>query len=379
MSKHLCMVSNTAWSMWNFRRGLLSALIQHGYRITIVAPPDNTVFSLCDLGCSFIPLALSPKGVNPIVELKSIFDFVRIYRRINADLIIHYTVKPNVYGSFAAHLCRTPALAITTGLGYAFMNDGWVPKVVRLLYKFAFKYPKLVIFLNEDDRLEFVSRQLVDERKTLLLPGEGVDLSFFYPSEKFAEDDSVSFLLIARLLWDKGIGEYVAAAKQIHILYPNIKFKLLGDVQADNPRAIGYAQLHEWINEGVLEYLGTTHDVRPIIMESDCIVLPSYREGLPRTMIEAAAMAKPIIVTDVPGCRDVLLHEQTGLLCQARNVSSLTDAMMTFIRMTTAQRTLMGNAARRLVSARFDEKKIIGIYFDLLAQHIDGVPPVVDN
>ncbi|MEE9694206.1 glycosyltransferase family 4 protein [Aeromonas hydrophila] len=375
MIKHLCMVSNTAWSMWNFRRGLLSALLQHGYRITIVAPPDNTVFLLCDLGCSFIPLSLSPKGVNPAVELKLIFDFVKIYRRINADLIIHYTVKPNVYGSFAAHLCRVPTLAITTGLGYAFMNDGWVPKVVALLYKFAFRYPRLVIFLNEDDRIEFISRQLVDEKKTLLLPGEGIDLNFFSPAGKSAEDGSVSFLLIARLLWDKGVGEYVAAAKQIRISHPNVKFKLLGDFQVNNPRAIGYAQLNEWINEGVLEYIGTTHDVRPIIMESDCVVLPSYREGLPRTMIEAAAMAKPIIVTDVPGCRDVLLHEKTGLLCQARNVSSLTYAMMKFIRMTKFQRTLMGNAGRQLVSARFDEKKVISIYFNILEQHIGGAHP----
>jgi glycosyltransferase involved in cell wall biosynthesis len=370
MSAHLCMVANTAWSMWNFRRGLLSALLQHGYSITIVAPPDETVPLLCKLGCSFIPLTLSAKGINPIADLKLIWDLVKKYSIIKADLIIHYTIKPNIYGSIAAHFCRLKTVAIVTGLGYTFVNDGWVAKIAKLLYKFAFKYPFLVVFLNGDDRVEFISRRLVDKQKTLVLPGEGIDLNFFYPSEKPSEDGSVCFLLIARLLWDKGIGEYVAAAKKIRIKYPNVKFKLLGDFQENNPSAIGYVQLNEWIDEGVLEYLGTTHDVRPIIMQSDCVVLPSYREGLPRSMIEASAMAKPIIVTDVPGCRDVVRHGETGLLCQARNVTSLTYAMMKFIQMNTTQKTLMGNAGRQWVIAKFDEKKVISIYLNMLDQYV---------
>jgi glycosyltransferase involved in cell wall biosynthesis len=372
MSKHLCMVANTAWSMWNFRRGLLSSLLQYGYKITIVAPPDNTVPLLCKLGCLFIPLKLSAKGINPFMDIKLTWDLVMIYKKNHVDLIIHYTVKPNIYGSFAAYYCCLPSFAVTTGLGYAFLNDGWVSRIVRLLYKFALKYPRVVIFLNKDDRDEFVSTGLVDKKNTQLFPGEGIDLNFFHPIENSNRDGSVNFLLIARLLWDKGVGEYVAAAKNIKKIYPSVKFKLLGDFQANNPSAIGYKQLNEWINAGVLEYIGITEDVRPIIMNSDCVVLPSYREGLPRTMIEAAAMEKPIIVTDVPGCRDVVRHGETGLLCQPRNVSSLIDAMMEFIQMSSDQRTLMGRAARQSIKSKFDEKKVISIYFSLLEQHLGG-------
>lgn len=379
MSIHLCMVANTAWSMWNFRGGLLSALLQRGYRITIVAPPDGTVFLLCDLGCSFIPLTLSAKGVNPFADLKLTWDLVKLYRRIDVDLIIHYTVKPNIYGSFAAWLCHLPTISITTGLGYAFLNNGLIPKVVRLLYKYALKYPRLIIFLNEDDRNEFVSRRIIDSRKARIFPGEGVDLDFFHPVINPSEDDSIHFLLIARLLWDKGVGEYVAAAKYVRSVYPNVKFKLLGDFQANNPSAIGYDQLKVWINEGVLEYLGTTHDVRPVIMKSDCVVLPSYREGLPRTMIEAAAMAKPIIVTDVPGCRDVVRHGETGLLCEARSIESLTCAMIKFINMNIEQRISMGNSGRTFIAANFDEKKIIKIYLDMLEHQFSGEFGLIDK
>lgn len=381
MSLHVCMVANTAWSMWNFRRGLISSLLSRGYRITIVAPSDHTVPWLCELGCSFIPLRLSAKGTNPFTDLRTMLDLIKVYSSIDIDFIIHYTVKPNIYGSFAAHHCSLPTIAITTGLGYAFLNNGWISKVVRLLYKYALKYPRVVVFLNEDDRDEFVHRGLVDENKTLLFPGEGIDLNFFHPAEQTFRDsdDEICFLLIARLLWDKGVGEYAAAAKKIRSIYPNVKFQLLGDVQANNPSAIGSNQLNEWINEGVLEYLGTTDDVRPIIMQSDCVVLPSYREGLPRTMIEAAAMAKPIIVSNVPGCRDVVQHGKTGLLCQAKNTISLTRALTEFIRMPSEKRISMGNAGRQLIANNFDEKNIIGIYFNLIEHLFVNVYPNAQN
>ncbi|MDH0318262.1 glycosyltransferase family 4 protein [Aeromonas caviae] len=381
MSLHVCMVANTAWSMWNFRRGLISSLVLRGYRITIVAPSDHTVPWLCELGCSFIPLRLSAKGTNPFIDLRTMWELIKIYGDFDIDLAIHYTVKPNIYGSFAAHYCRLPTLAITTGLGYAFLSNGWVSRVVMLLYKYALKYPRIVVFLNKDDRDEFILRGLVDESKTLLFPGEGVDLDFFHPSDQsvMKTDGELCFLLIARLLWDKGIGEYVEAAKKIRSIYPNVKFQLLGDVQANNPSAIDHNLLSEWIDEGILEYLGTTDDVRPIIMQSDCVVLPSYREGVPRTILEAAAMAKPIIVSNVPGCRDVVQHGNTGLLCQARSVMSLTCALTEFIKMPSEQRISMGNAGRQFIASNFDEKKVNDIYLNLIEHRFDVVSPSEQN
>ncbi|MCO5342888.1 glycosyltransferase family 4 protein [Aeromonas veronii] len=367
--KKLAFVANTAWSMFNFRHGLLSRLIYDGYQLTIIAPRDEFSDKLQKMGCAVVDLPMEAKGTNPLQELELIYTLYRIYQQLTPDFIIHYTIKPNVYGSFAAKIAGIPSLAITTGLGYTFVNDNFIAKIARQLYKMAFRYPKEVWFLNEDDRQAFLAYSLVSENKAKLLHGEGVNVSHFSPISSSSGSNSITFLLIARMLWDKGIGEYIEAARVIKSKYPKTHFQLLGACDVPNPSLISREQLSIWESEGIVEYLGTTDDVRAVIANVDCVVLPSYREGIPRTMLEAAAMAKPLIVSDAPGCKDVVINGKTGFLCKVKNRDSLAAAMELIINQSTQERVDMGVAGRNLVLQKFDEQVVIKKYIDMLSRY----------
>lgn len=369
-NKKLALVANTAWCMFNFRYGLLSRLIHDGYQLTIVSAPDEFSDKLRAMGCEVIDVSIAAKGINPLQDLKLIHTLYRLYQKIAPDFIIHYTIKPNIYGSVAAKLAGIPSLAITTGLGYTFVNDNLVAKVARSLYKLAFRFPKEVWFLNEDDRQVFLQHQLVSQDKAVLLHGEGVDLDHFFPRAQPAADGRLRFLLIARMLWDKGVGEYVEAARIVRQQYPQAIFQLLGACGVANPSVIERSQIAKWEQEGLVEYLGTTPDVRPVIANADCVVLPSYREGIPRTMIESAAMAKPLIVSDVPGCRDVVIPDQTGLLCPVKDATALADCCGKIINMNTQQLQEMGQAGHAFMAEKFDEQLVVAQYLKTLDKYL---------
>ncbi|MEE9707025.1 glycosyltransferase family 4 protein [Aeromonas allosaccharophila] len=376
-NKKLAFVANTAWSMFNFRHGLLKRLLSDGYHISVVTPNDKFSGKLKDMGCDVIDLPMSAKGVNPFDDIKLVTLLYRYYRKLNPDFIIHYTIKPNIYGSLAAKMAGIPSLAITTGLGYTFVNDNFIAKIARQLYKMAFRYPKEVWFLNEDDRQAFLEYSLVSGSKAKLLHGEGVNVSHFSPISVSSNNNRLTFLLIARMLWDKGIGEYIEAARVIKSKYPKTHFQLLGACDVPNPSLISREQISVWESEGIVEYLGTTDDVRTVIANVDCVVLPSYREGIPRTMLEAAAMAKPLIVSDAPGCKDVVIHGKTGFLCKVKNRDSLAAAMELIINQSTQERVDMGMAGRNLVLHKFDERVVIEKYIDMLSKYnfsSDGIP-----
>lgn len=367
--KHIAIVANTAWSVFNFRHGLLERLINDGYHISVIAPNDKFSGKLKDMGCDVIDLPMSAKGVNPFDDIKLVTLLYCYYRKLNPDFIIHYTIKPNIYGSLAAKMAGIPSLAITTGLGYTFVNDNLIAKIARQLYKIAFHYPKEVWFLNEDDRQAFLTYSLVSENRAKLLHGEGVNVSHFSPISVSSNNNPTTFLLIARMLWDKGIGEYVEAARVIKNKYPTTHFQLLGACDVPNPSLISREQISIWESEGIVEYLGTTDDVRTVISNVDCVVLPSYREGIPRTMLEAAAMAKPLIVSDAPGCKDVVIHGKTGFLCKVKNRDSLAAAMELIVNQSIQERVDMGVAGRNLVLQKFDERVVIKKYIDMLYKY----------
>ncbi|RQM71776.1 glycosyltransferase family 1 protein, partial [Aeromonas jandaei] len=293
------------------------------------------------------------------------------YSCIKPDVVVHYTIKPNIYGSLAAKMAGIPSIAVTTGLGYTFVNDNIVAKIARILYKIAFRFPDEVWFLNDDDRQIFLIKNLVASEKAVLLHGEGVDLEYFKPQIREFSDGKIRFLLIARMLWDKGIGEFVEAARLIRDRYPNAIFQLLGECNVANPSAINRQQISLWEAEGIIEYLGTTSDVRPIIAQADCLVLPSfYREGIPRTLMEAAAMAKPLVTTDNVGCRDVVIDRETGLLCRVKDHISLAECFDMFINMSVGQRELMGQAGRAFMAQVFDERLVIEQYLGTLKKYV---------
>lgn len=363
-------VANTAWSIYNFRFGLISSLISKGYRICILAPQDDASMRLEKMGCEVYDLPMSAKGINPIEDLVLIVRMLKLYKTVNPDFIFHYTIKPNIYGSIAARILSLPSIAVTTGLGYTFIKDNWVSKIAKLLYKLSFVSPKEVWFLNEDDRKVFIEHNLVNAKHAILLHSEGVDTNFFHPKNKSLDDGKIRFLLIARMLWDKGVGEFSAAAELIKSKYPNAVFQLLGATGVENPSVISLEQIQSWEKVGHIEYLGTTADVRPIIADADCIVLPSfYREGVPRTLLEAASMGKPIITTDNVGCRDVVIDTETGFLCPVKDVDKLADCIEKVIQISADERLAMGRKGREFVIDCFDEKKIIEQYINTLSKY----------
>ncbi|KWE59713.1 glycosyl transferase [Burkholderia ubonensis] len=358
----IVLVCNTAWAIYTYRHGLIRTLVARGAEVIVAAPDDRTVPLLEQMGCRYVPLAVASKGTSPREDLGTLAALYRHYRALQPHLVFHYTIKPNIYGSVAAWLARVPSVAVTTGLGYVFIQKSRAASIAKRLYRFAFRFPREVWFLNRDDLATFSGeRLLAHPERARLLHGEGVDLEQFAPAPLPADDAPV-FILIGRLLWDKGVREYVEAARVVRAQHPRARFQLLGPLGVDNPSAIGRDDVDAWVREGVVEYLGEAHDVRPHIAAADCVVLPSYREGVPRTLMEASAMGRPIVATDVPGCRDVVADGDTGLLCRARDSASLAERVTQMIALGPDGRAAMGRRGRQKVVAEFDEQKVVERY-----------------
>ncbi|WP_167093554.1 glycosyltransferase family 4 protein [Parvibaculum indicum] len=356
------MTANAAWNIWNFRKAVVQNLISEGHDVTILSPADDSVADLEAIGCRFMPLEMSVKGLNPISDLALMRRFRRVFRVARPDVVLSYTIKNNIYGAFAARLAGIPFVPNVTGLGTAFLSGGWLQGIAEALYRTAFSRLSVVFFQNEDDRDLFLGRRLISSDQAHLLPGSGIDLAHFNAVPLPPAEEGVSFLLIARLLRDKGVVEFVEAARKIKASRPDVSFRLLGAAGSQNRSAIDRATVQNWQEEGVIEYLGTTKDVRPFIEASTCIVLPSYREGAPRTLIEAASMARPVIATDVPGCRAVVEHGETGFLCVVRSSESLARMMERFLGLSREARVAMGQAGRNKMEREFDKHLVVEAY-----------------
>ncbi|MBI5431129.1 MAG: glycosyltransferase family 4 protein [Nitrosomonadales bacterium] len=362
------MICNTAWGLVNFRSGLMLGLIAAGHEVVAVAPPDDHVARIEALGIRFLPMPMDNKGTHPGRDLLLLLRFYRVFRRERPGLIINYTIKPVIYASLAARYARIPAISVVTGLGVVFLNENWVTRLVEVLYRYSQSRVQKLFFLNRDDMQFFQRHNLAPAANMECLPGEGVDLAHFSPNLQTLSPHSPSrpfrFLLLARMLWDKGVGEYVEAARQVRRHYPDAEFCLLGFLDVQNPAAISREQMAEWVAAGTVNYLGATDDVRPHIASADCVVLPSYREGIPRTLLEAAAMVRPIITTDAVGCRDVVDDGVNGWLCKPRDATDLADKMTRMIALPPEARTEMGLQGRSKVEREFDERVVIKRYLD---------------
>ncbi len=361
---------NTAWNIANFRAGLIRALVSAGYEVIAISPHDEHVDRLTDLGCRFLPLGMDNKGTNPIKDFALFLRYMGLLRRERPAAFLGYTIKPNIYGSLAARVWGIPVINNVSGLGTAFIRDTWMTLVVKRLYRLALWRSQTVFFQNNEDRQLFVDNKLVRTSQTALLPGSGIDLNRFKPclsNESVTPRAGARFLLIARLLSDKGVNEFVEAARRVKARNSDATFALLGFIDAENRTAISRAQVTAWVDEGVIDYLGSSTDVRPHIAGADCVVLPSYREGTPRSLLEAAAMGKPLIATDVPGCREVVEHHVNGLLCKVRDAGDLAARMLEFLALPRETRDGMGRAGRAKMEREFDEQIVIDRYLAAIA------------
>jgi glycosyltransferase involved in cell wall biosynthesis len=356
---------NSAWNLLNFRAGLISELLSLGYEVVAVAPADEYVLKLELLGCRFVSIKMDNQGANPISDLLLLWRYWRLLKVEKPNLCLFYTVKPNVFGSLASIIYGTPYINNVAGLGAVFIGGGWLKRVVSTLYKIAFINSSKVFFQNNDDLNLFRENRLISHQLTDVLPGSGINLNYFYPKEKGADsfiNSTFKFLLIARMLKDKGVVEYVNAAQMLKESGVKAEFCLLGFLDVQNPAAISTKQMKAWTEQGFVRYLGTSDDVRAHISQADCIVLPSYREGTPRSLLEAAAMAKPIITTNVVGCKEVVVDGENGMLCEVKNSIDLASKMKKMLLLSDEQRGLMGKKGRLKMEKEFDEKIVIQKY-----------------
>ncbi len=370
MNKRVVICSNTSWSIYNFRFNLAKTLKNNGYEIIIVAPYDK-YSDIIRKEFKYYDIYMNNKGTNPIEDLKTTVDFYKLYKEINPNIVFNYTIKPNIYGTIACNLLGIKIINNIAGLGTLFIRQNFITKIAKWLYKYSQSKADKIFFQNKDDYNLFINEKLVEKNKCDILPGSGVNTEKFKPMDIEKKDDTFRFLLIARMLWDKGIGEYVEAAKIIKQKYKNVEFQLLGFLDVDNHSAISKKQMEKWVNAGYVNYLGISDNVKSEIAQADCIVLPSfYREGTPRTLLESASMAKPIITTDSVGCRDVVDDGINGYLCKKKNAKDLADKMEKMLNLNEKERAEMGKRGRKKILKEYDEKIVIDKYLKVIKKII---------
>ena len=353
---------NAAWNLVNFRQSLLRSLVAAGYRVVAVAPPDGREGELAALGIEFVPIRIDRRGMSPLADAGLLVAYLRILRRLRPRAYLGFTVKPNVYGGMACRLLGIPRIANIAGLGTAFIRRGPLNWIVRRLYASGLSGARRVFFQNADDRAHFLAEGLVGEERTALLPGSGVDLARFVPRHR-APDGRTVFLLVTRLLRAKGVAEYVEAAATMRRRHGDaVAFRLLG-IPDHSSGGVAPATLDRWRREGAVELIDAVGDVRPVLADADCVVLPSYYpEGTPRSLLEAAGMGKAIVTTDTPGCRDVVEGGVNGFLCAPRSAASLAEAMEAYRGLDAGARAAMGAASRARAERLYDERIVLERY-----------------
>lgn len=363
----IAIVLNTSWNIYNFRMNFVQTLIKQGHEVHTIAPEDDYTPLLSKAGCIHHKVKMDSRGANPIKDSALIFELFMIYRRVKPDIILHYTIKPNVYGTIAASFLRIPVVNNVCGLGTVFLKDNLVSAIAIFLYKVSFRFANKVFFQNPEDLKLFLDKKLVSAKAVDILPGSGIDLKRFQPLA-FKRNETFTFLLISRLITDKGVLEYIEAVRTLKANGVNANFQVLGAMDPKHKRGIKVKTIQEWINSGTIEYLGTTNDVRNFIEKADCIVLPSYREGTPRTLLEAASSAKPIIATDVPGCNNVVVDDYNGLLCRIKDSNDLAEKMKLMVSFGDDKLKVLGQNGRVKMEMEYDESLVINKYLAALAE-----------
>jgi len=363
----IVLFSNTSWYFVKFRKNLIKSFLNQGWKVFVIASRDSTTEKLIELGCNVIIIPIDRKSLNPIKSLLFIFNIIKIFLRIKPDVICNSTIKPVIYGSFVATILRIPTINCITGLGTIFIHYDYLKNFVQWLYKISLKKVYRVFFENSDDRNLFINKQLVKKSITDVLPGSGVDLNHFSLTE-YEKSKEINLLLISRIIADKGINEFVESAKIIKKKYDNVNFKILGPIDLNYKYSISPEKLKSWVQEKNIIYLGVAEDVRPYIKNAQCIILPSYREGLPNCLLESASMGRPIITTDVEGCREVVENGFNGFLCKSKDSKDLADKIEVFLSLSHDKMKLMGLNGRKKVEEKFNENIIIEKYLKTIKE-----------
>ena len=366
-NKTIAFVSNNAWSVYNFRLDVIRWLLKSKVKVIVFAPSDDYTPKLIAQGCQVIPLDFDNKGKNPVKDFIFYRQLRKLYRRYKPDFIFHYVAKPNIYGSLAAAAENIPSVAVITGLGYPFAKRKLLFHIIRALYRKSLRHASEVWFLNNEDAKVFITERIVPISKMKVLPGEGVNTGFFAPSSIEIRNEPFQFLMSTRLLKSKGVGLYADAARILKKKNYQVDFNLIGFFEKNHPDSISPDDISKWHSEGLINYLGFADDVRPYMQKAHCMVFPSfYNEGVPRCLMEAASMEIPAITSLNRGCKEVVLNNSNGYICNRNDPFDLADKMEKMINTPLEDRIRMGKNGRQLVLKKFDICKIIEEYSNTL-------------
>lgn len=359
---NIILAANVCWYLFNFRKNTIKKLLSMGYEITVIATDDHCSENIESLGCNFIPIKLDISGKNPFKDIYTFIQFFRLYLKLKPDLILNFTPKINIYSTLAASLLGIHCINNIAGLGTIFVENGIVSKVVSFLYSVSQPRAFKVFFQNPEDKILFNQKGWVKESKSIRIMGSGVDLEYFQVTNA-PDDDIVRFLFIGRILKEKGIQELIDASKILKRKHSNLKFLILGPLDTGKKDQPNSNDIEAWEQKGLINYLGFHENIIDYVSLADCVVLPSYyREGVPRSLLEAAAMGKPIITTDTIGCRETVDDGINGFICKPKDPNDLSKKMELIIKMDYKKRVKMGLKGRQKIEKEFDEQSVIDEY-----------------
>lgn len=369
--KTLLISSNYAWTIFNFRMSLLRRLKYEGYRVVVLTQFDGYEKNILKEVDQVIPLLISRKGLNPFFDILTIYSFIKHIWTLKPDLLLLYTIKPVIYGSLAARLTRVKSISMITGLGTVFIENSWVTKLVKKLYKISLYSATTTFFQNLSDKDLFVESKIIKNNTWKITPGSGLDLKKFQYIDLPNETELV-FLFVGRLLGDKGVREFIKAARVIKLKFPRTVFQLLGPASSENRTAISISEINEWVQEGIVEYLGETDDIIFFLARASCVVLPSYREGTSKALLEAAAVGRPLIASDVPGCSEIIEDGKTGFLCKVKDHIDLALKMENMLILPYQSRKIMGKLGRKKVEEEFNENIVNNLYLNAIENELQN-------
>lgn len=354
MKNKILILANDDIGLYKFRKALITKLIQLGKQVYISLPKGMRVKNLEEMGCKYIETPIERRGINPVTDFKLMCHYFKIIKRVKPDLVITYTIKPNIYGGIISRLNKVTYAINITGLGTAFQNENMIKKLVIFLYKISCKKARTVFFENEGNEQVFLKNKIIKEAQTCLLPGAGIDLNEYTMTSYPEESRNIRFLFIGRVMKEKGVEELFKVATNIKKAYPEASFDIVGPMEDDYKERI-----QSLVRNGIIYYYGYQEDVKPFIKKCDCFVLPSYHEGMANTLLECGAMGRPMITSRIHGCMEAVRDGENGYLVDVKDVKGLEEKMMEFIELSYEEKKQMGEKSREVIEERFDKEKVV--------------------
>lgn len=364
--KKVLMLGNHEIVIYNFRKELIERMIQEGYEVYVALPYGPKVELLKEMGCKFVDTPINRRNTNPFEDLKVFLNYIKVLREVKPDVVLTYTVKPNVYGGIACRIKKIPYICNVTGLGSGYLNGGIVQKVVQILSKLAFRKANKVFFQNTADRDLLVQQGVVKDNYDLL-PGSGVNLETYKVLPYPPKDQPINFNFVARVMKDKGIDEYLEAAKIIKKKYPNVIFNVIGMIDQPHYEEI----LKKYEEDGIIKYHGFQTDMMPFIERCNCMINPSYTEGMSNVLLENAACGRPLIASNIPGCKEIIDEGKNGYKFNVKKIDDLVEKIEIFINKNYKNKIEMGLYGREKVKKEFDRQIVVDKYINIIKKVTD--------